>query len=194
MSEPTVPPAAPAQQTRKPRKRRRGPRKAQAKKRGDSSSSDSEDSSDDDAQANGNKVAPIKAAGAVKRARSDSSSSSSPAKPSVRHRRADSRSPSPPSTTIPPFVVPGKGKGKADAVAVGMDVDTLPTAEEETQVNGTRGSDSKPTTVEEKEREVQEKREKFRKVWLGKVVQAFGSELDQLRKVRICLAVISHHS
>lgn len=42
----------------------------------------------------------------------------------------------------------------------------------------------KKTTAEDaREEELESKRERFRKVWLGKVVQAFGSELDQMRKV-----------
>jgi hypothetical protein len=42
----------------------------------------------------------------------------------------------------------------------------------------------KTTSAEDaREEELESKRERFRKVWLGKVVQAFGSELDQMRKV-----------
>jgi hypothetical protein len=43
----------------------------------------------------------------------------------------------------------------------------------------------KATAEGAREEELESKRERFRKVWLGKVVQAFGSELDQMRKVRI---------
>lgn len=51
-------------------------------------------------------------------------------------------------------------------------------------VNGSAGKQQ--NKEEDRERLLEEKREKFRKVWLGKVVTAFGSELDQLRKVRRC--------
>lgn len=42
----------------------------------------------------------------------------------------------------------------------------------------------KSAAEDAREEELESKRERFRKVWLGKVVQAFGSELDQMRKVR----------
>jgi L-ribulose-5-phosphate 3-epimerase UlaE len=66
-----------------------------------------------------------------------------------------------------------------------MDVDgpASGAAVEET-VNGSTGKQQ--VKEEDRERMLEEKREKFRKVWLGKVVTAFGSELDQLRKVRCC--------
>lgn len=74
---------------------------------------------------------------------------------------------------MPPFVPPGSGKGKSRALADG-----------EMDVEMDSESGPVPVPVEETcEAQLEDKRERFRKVWLGKVVQAFGSELDQMRKV-----------
>lgn len=76
--------------------------------------------------------------------------------------------------------------GDEEDTAEGMDVDS-PAGE---TVNGV-DSAGKQNKEMDRERMLEEKREKFRKVWLGKVVTAFGSELDQLRKVCVCSSLPS---